>query len=402
MLEAEGCTLWCMANDPNATGSEEELARLAADGDQAAFAELFRRHFASLYDYSVRMSRDRDVAALVVQASFLSAYGTLSSSEPQAPFKLQVLASAHRDLPERLRRRRGAVTESDEPYAAADSSRLADPEQGAVLQDLAPIVWHTAAEMRLEDYELLDLSLRQGLDVSEIAAVLRSRPATVQSRLARATAGFESGLAARLLLSRGRRACVDLDFLIGQDEWSAALGRRVVRHLQSCQTCQATRERLPGGVELLAALTPVPPPPGWEDTILDRLRTAAGSGQLPAAAVIPPAATAEAAATATPAAPASLGPPGGGDGTAWHDPDNWNTGFVPGPTDEVVIDVAGDPTVIYSQDISFITRLDSEEALTISGGSLSVATTVQVNNTFTLSGGTLADVQMAQKIDPLF
>ena len=194
-----------MANDPNASGSDEELARLAGDGDQAAFAELFRRHFASVYDYSVRMSRDRDVAALVVQASFLSAYASLASNEDQAPFKLQVLASAHRDLPERLRRRRGAVTESDEPYAAADASRLADPEQGAALHDLAPIVWHTAAEMRLEEYELLDLSVRQRLNVSEIAAVLRTRPATVESRLARTTAGFESGLAARLLLSRGRR-----------------------------------------------------------------------------------------------------------------------------------------------------------------------------------------------------
>lgn len=263
------------------SNGDEELGRLAGRGDEAAFAELYRRYFPSLYDYALRVSRDREVAALVVQASFLAAYSSLGSLEPQAPFELVLFGSAHRDLPGRMRGRRGTPPEVEEAFAEADPERLADSVPAENLSDLAPLVWAAAEEMRTGEYELLDLSARQKLDHGQIATVLRTRPEAVETKLARASSRFDAALSARVLLSHGRRACVDLDFIVGEDDWSPALGRRIVRHLQSCKTCQATRQRYPGGSELLAALVPVSASAGWQPTILQRLQEAAPSGEVP-------------------------------------------------------------------------------------------------------------------------
>ena len=82
---------------------------------------------------------------------------------------------------------------------------------------------------------------------------------------------------------------------------------------------------------------------------------------------------------------------GGGDGTAWHDPRNWSQDLPPGPLDDVLIDLANaNPTVVFSQGEVAIHSLVSNEALLLTGGALEVSSTVQVNNTFRLQGGTLA------------
>ncbi len=81
----------------------------------------------------------------------------------------------------------------------------------------------------------------------------------------------------------------------------------------------------------------------------------------------------------------------------WDDPANWDIDPVtagpqpgiPGPTDDVVIDVAEVVTVTHQSGTTLINSLTSTEAFSLTGGSLEVATTVQVSNTFTLNGGTL-------------
>jgi hypothetical protein len=78
-------------------------------------------------------------------------------------------------------------------------------------------------------------------------------------------------------------------------------------------------------------------------------------------------------------------------GGFWDDPSNWDTNAVPGAEDAVLIDVPGNVTITHRQGNSTIKSLSSTAAVTISGGVLTVTGTVQVNNTFTLSGGTLKD-----------
>ncbi|HWB10108.1 MAG TPA: DUF4214 domain-containing protein [Pirellulales bacterium] len=87
---------------------------------------------------------------------------------------------------------------------------------------------------------------------------------------------------------------------------------------------------------------------------------------------------------------------GGGDGTSWNDKANWG-GTLPGAADDVVIPAGFNVTLSTGSDT--IHSLQSASALTISGGALTVGTaasagTVEVDNTFQLSGGTLSDADI--------
>ncbi len=83
----------------------------------------------------------------------------------------------------------------------------------------------------------------------------------------------------------------------------------------------------------------------------------------------------------------------------WDVASNWSTNAVPSASDDVCINVAGNITVTHRQGTTSINSLRSEEALILSGGTFSVTTDIQVNNNFTLSGGTLPNACVDYLVD---
>ncbi len=258
----------------DAQPNDTPAAQRPGGGD--AFAELYERQFASVYDYAVRLSRNRDIAALVVQSSFLRV--RQEQSDPaggtQEALKLGLFSGAHHDVAERLRQQRDAAQESDEAFAALDTDKIENTAAADELPALARLVWQAATSLRLNDYELLELGVRQGMGAGEIAAVLRTRPEAIENKLVDAQDALESAFSSLIVIERGRRACVDLDFLIGEDAWSPSLQKRVGQHLQTCQTCAETRSGHPAAREMLSSLLPITAPAGWQQTILERLQNA--------------------------------------------------------------------------------------------------------------------------------
>ena len=244
-------------------------------GDQttaeAAFEVLYEAHFGSIYDFSIRLAQDRNIAALVVQSVFLRANRAFRAGQGDG-LELQLYTAAHLDTAERLRGRRGESDQTDESYAVIDASRLNAPVED--MAEMGRLVWSAAIALNLNDYELLDLGIRHKLDPNDIATVLRARPESVERKLNDAQTQLEQAFAARLLFTRGRRECIDLDFELGEAEWNSALPRRILRHANSCDVCKRATANHPRAVELLGALTPVPVPAGWKQTILDRLKEA--------------------------------------------------------------------------------------------------------------------------------
>ena len=265
--------------------SDEELAAQVAGGDEAGFVELYRRYFPRLFDFAFRLSRDREVAAAAAQASFFRIHDALRNGELHGPFNVQLFAIIRHDLAERMRQRTSPGIAADDAFAAADPSLLESPAPD--LAELARFAWRAAQELKMEEYLHLDLSVRQRLSAEEIATVVGSSPEGAERRVGRAGESFEETFASLLLTNRGRQACVDLDMLIGDDEWSPATQRRILGHLRSCDTCQQTTGRHPRGTEVLAALTPAAAPAGWQETILVRLLEAARTGPVAAAPVTP-------------------------------------------------------------------------------------------------------------------
>ncbi len=91
---------------------------------------------------------------------------------------------------------------------------------------------------------------------------------------------------------------------------------------------------------------------------------------------------------------------GAGGDNLWSDAANWSIGLLPGPSDDVVINTAIDGVVFVGGNDT-IHSLHSSDPLTLSGGTLTVGSasaggTVEVDNTFLLSGGTLADAAVQE------
>ncbi len=77
---------------------------------------------------------------------------------------------------------------------------------------------------------------------------------------------------------------------------------------------------------------------------------------------------------------------GGGD---WDTAANWSSGAVPGPSDDAVINIPG-ITITHAAGVDdTVHSLASQDAITLSAGSLSLAAASTINGDFTLSGGIL-------------
>jgi hypothetical protein len=80
----------------------------------------------------------------------------------------------------------------------------------------------------------------------------------------------------------------------------------------------------------------------------------------------------------------------GGSGD-WNTATNWSTGTLPGPDDEVVINSAlGASTITHSSGAHSVKSLVSQCAFQLTGGSLTILQTCEIDHDFTLAGGTLA------------
>lgn len=80
---------------------------------------------------------------------------------------------------------------------------------------------------------------------------------------------------------------------------------------------------------------------------------------------------------------------GGGDGSSWTDPNNWNSQAVPGAADDVLINAPAGAAIAINAGTQSVHSLVSSDRLSISGGMLEVATSAQFTANLTLAGGAL-------------
>lgn len=71
----------------DADAAETELIAASRDGDQAAFAEVVRRHQSRVFRLAGRFFRHREDVEDVAQETFLAAWRRLATYEARAPFE---------------------------------------------------------------------------------------------------------------------------------------------------------------------------------------------------------------------------------------------------------------------------------------------------------------------------
>ena len=137
--------------------------------------------------------------------------------------------------------------------------------------------------------------------------------------------------------------------------------------------------------QLVESLTAANGPPGSEfeesgesgDTT--RAAASAGLADLSLAAAVWPASV-----------NATISWDGGGDGNSWGDRLNWSDDTLPGPSDDVVIDVAGDVMVTISGGGVSIHSLQSTETIVLNGDGLTMTAASSVNQLQWNGGGTIS------------
>ena len=165
--------------------TDRDLALAVRAGDEAAFAELVRRHQDAVYRFVLRMVGSRDEALDLAQETFVRAWQALPQWQPEAQFRTWLFRIASNAALDALRRRKIVAFEPlDESFTVAAGEP--DPERRLELNQRIAALEESLARLSADHREILLLRELENMSYEEIGAVLGITEGTVKSRLARA------------------------------------------------------------------------------------------------------------------------------------------------------------------------------------------------------------------------
>lgn len=170
------------------TDADLELVERHRYGDSGAFEELYRSYGSMVYNLALRLTGDAEEAADLCQETFLRVHRHLVGFEGRCSLRTWIYRVALNCCRSHFRRQRAwrAVRSPDsEQELKKLAARGRSPEQRAMARGTAERVATALAELPRIFREAVVLRDLEGLSYAEIAAVLKLRPGTVRSRIAR-------------------------------------------------------------------------------------------------------------------------------------------------------------------------------------------------------------------------
>jgi RNA polymerase sigma factor (sigma-70 family) len=253
---------------------DSEIVAAVVAGNPEGLAEAYDKYASPLYTYCRSLLREPADAADVVQDTFVIAASRLAGLRDQNRLRPWLYAVARNECHRRLRARAAQVAMPlDEMPDVTDTS--ADVSGEAERDDLRRLLRSAVRGLNAGDQDLIELQLRQGLDVAEIAAVLGVSRNHAHALLSRARDQLEISLGALLVARSGREDCAALNTML--QDWDGQLDvlmrKRINRHIEHCPTCaeRKKRELAPAlllGLAPLAALPVAAMPAGLRDQVL--------------------------------------------------------------------------------------------------------------------------------------
>lgn len=156
---------------------DQDLVAKARKGNVDAFNALVSRHEKRVYNYLLRILRDREDALDLTQDVFLKAYQNLAKLSDAGRFSPWLFRIAHNEAFSLLRKKRPETTEL-----------VWDPSVAGAVEGLFPVERNLAVERALgqlspEQQEAVSLKIFQGFKFEEMAEILDLPLSTVKSRL---------------------------------------------------------------------------------------------------------------------------------------------------------------------------------------------------------------------------
>ncbi len=220
---------------------DRDLVAAIVAGDPAALATVYDRYAAALYAYCRTMVRDAEDAADALQDTFVVAAQKLDGLRDPDRLRPWLYAVARNEC---LRRVRGPHT-VDLDQAGEVNDDAVDVEAGLREADIRSLIWAGISGLNPGEREVVELSVRHGLDGADLAAALGVPANHAHALLSRARGQLEKSLGALLVARTGREDCPRLAaILAGWDgELTALLRKRINRHVEQCEVCGERKRR---------------------------------------------------------------------------------------------------------------------------------------------------------------
>lgn len=189
-VEPDGVAEPTMDGAPEPASDEPRLIAQTQAGDLNAFNELVRRYQTLAFNVAARIVGDREIAADVVQDSFLSAWEHIGSFRGSS-FRAWLLRIVTNRCYDRLRRMKVRQAASIEDMLESDEgAELPSPTEGpegrALRAELISTIQNGILTLPAEQRMVLVLCDVQGLSYEETAVATGASIGTVKSRLSRA------------------------------------------------------------------------------------------------------------------------------------------------------------------------------------------------------------------------
>lgn len=187
---------------------ERELVHAAQRGDAAAREAIVQIYQTMVYNLALRLTRDREAAAVALQETFLKVFAALPRFRAGSSLKTWIYRIATNEALQRLRRRRSREARQVE-LAALETRPAADLRYTARILAENPLALLENRELR-EKLELAISALParhrlafvlvdlEGLSMKEAAAATGMKVATLKTNLHRARVALRDRLAAYL------------------------------------------------------------------------------------------------------------------------------------------------------------------------------------------------------------
>jgi len=168
--------------------SDIELIEQTLAGNQAAYADLVRRHQRFIFTLAMRFSKNREDAEEIAQDCFIKAYRSLSSFQKQSKFSTWLYTIVYTTAMTFLRKKRVDTDSIDdentyiqlENYASGANSNMAETKSRSYYLQQA------IGQLLPDDAAIITLFYMGEQSLEEIGQTLDIEPNTVKVKLFRA------------------------------------------------------------------------------------------------------------------------------------------------------------------------------------------------------------------------
>jgi RNA polymerase sigma-70 factor (ECF subfamily) len=224
---------------------DEALARRAAAGDSAAFAELYDRYARSAYNLCYRITGSRDDAADATQETFVAVLERLPRLDGrELNFGAYVMTAARNASYDALERRKRSTPTGEIPDAVADDPDV--PERAALREAHQEQIRAANEGLPPRQREVLALRELQDLSYGEVAQIMGMNQNSVAQLISRARINLRDGLRQTALgsVASASPQCDRALPLLAARQDGVLEDPWLAKHLMGCGPCRVRLEAM--------------------------------------------------------------------------------------------------------------------------------------------------------------